>query len=388
MKTDTLSNSPPMAPENPMPADQSTDLATSLTLEWEVEDVDGTEDLLFSVELFSGNMGNATLVLDKSPDTFVDLENLSFGTTYFWQVIVYDANEEPVFGQVWEFKTEEYPDHRYLFARKTDSKYDIFSSDELGNTIKLTNSPGSNWRPRMNPERTKIAYISNQDIESYIYVMDRDGSNSVKVSPIPIAGFNNLELDFCWSPNGSRIMFMNNAELYTINIDGTGLDLFATAPAGFTFTSCDWSPQAEKIVVRVTGSTIYESFIYTMDTAGNFLQQVTNDVVGHTGSGPFSLVGSSVLYTQDFSSYEGTDGRQLDASIILQDIVLQSTINLSSNKVAGTNDLEPRFAPNGAQIIFTNTNNDGISQRNIYVVDIDGDNRTLLFENAEMPEWK
>ena len=57
-------------------------------------------------------------------------------------------------------------------------------------------------------------------------------------------------------------------------------------------------------------------------------------------------------------------------------------------KEAGTNDLDPRFSPDGAKIIFVNTNNDGISPRTIMTMNIDGRDRTVLFEGAEMPDWR
>ena len=63
-------------------------------------------------------------------------------------------------------------------------------------------------------------------------------------------------------------------------------------------------------------------------------------------------------------------------------------MDVSIEKPAGTNDLNPRFSPDGAAVIFVNTNNDGISQRNIWKMELDGGGRTLLFENAITPEWK
>ena len=78
----------------------------------------------------------------------------------------------------------------------------------------------------------------------------------------------------------------------------------------------------------------------------------------------------------------------MDARIFIRGIDEPTPTDLSMEKEPGTNDLDPRYSPDGASIIFVNTNNDGISQKNIYKMDLDGDNRVLLFENAEMPEWK
>jgi TolB protein len=64
------------------------------------------------------------------------------------------------------------------------------------------------------------------------------------------------------------------------------------------------------------------------------------------------------------------------------------SIDLSCDKPAGSNDLEPQFSSTGVFIIFTNMENDGNKPKNIHYMDLEGNSRTLLFENAEMPEWQ
>ena len=301
---------------------------------------------------------------------------------------VKDGRGEPVFGPVWNFRTIDFPANRFLFVQEVDGKFDIYSSDMEGNSIRLTNNSGSNWRPRMNPNRTQIAYISNIGIEPQIFIMNRDGTDPFQVTTIPIAGINNLELDFAWSPNGTQLLYMNNAYLYKINKDGSGLTQIAEAPSGLTFTECDWTDQGNKIVTRTSGDAPYESQIFILDDSGVFESQIVLDEAGSTGGGSFSINGSKLLYTHDISGFESPDGRQLNARIIQKDINSLVAADLSFNKIEGTNDLDPRYSPDGSKIIFTNTNNDGISTKNIWVMNIDGSSRALLFENAEMIDWR
>lgn len=54
----------------------------------------------------------------------------------------------------------------------------------------------------------------------------------------------------------------------------------------------------------------------------------------------------------------------------------------------GFNDLDARFSPNGALVIFVQTNNVPNSQNDIYLMNLEGEFRTKLFEHAEMPDWK
>ncbi|MBT3742848.1 MAG: hypothetical protein HOG32_11645 [Polaribacter sp.] len=58
-------------------------------------------------------------------------------------------------------------------------------------------------------------------------------------------------------------------------------------------------------------------------------------------------------------------------------------------KESGTNDLDPRFSPNEANVIFVNTSNDGISQKNIMTTNLSGNiQKQLLFADATMPDWE
>ncbi|MNY53482.1 hypothetical protein D3C86_1892450 [compost metagenome] len=67
-------------------------------------------------------------------------------------------------------------------------------------------------------------------------------------------------------------------------------------------------------------------------------------------------------------------------------------ISAESEKPNGSNDLDPRFSPNNAQVIFTNTSNDGISQKTVMMIDLSSSEsdleRTILFSNAEMPDFE
>ncbi len=63
--------------------------------------------------------------------------------------------------------------------------------------------------------------------------------------------------------------------------------------------------------------------------------------------------------------------------------------NVSDGKDPGTNDLDARFSPSEAELIFVNTSNDGVSQNDIFTMTIDEPgSRSALFENAKMPDWK
>ena len=391
MEPDSLANTPPAVPFNPSPADNATGLGTAVTLRWESDDSDNGDVLRYTVTLYNADLNDPTTVLSNSTDDTVRVEDLDYDALYLWQVTVADGIAE-VNGPVNSFRTAPFPDNRYHFARLNDGKYDVFASDEAGNAFRLTDNNNSNWRPRMDPFRNKIAYLSNAGLQNQLYVMNRDGSNVQQVSnSVPVVGSNPLELDFCWSPDGAHLLYMSGNQLYRVRANGTNLTLLAQAPTGFTFTEVDWNGPTNRIAARVTGEFPYESIIYLLDEQGAITAQVVDDDPGSTGGPMFSIDGRYLLYTHDVSGFDSPDGRQLDSHIFLQDLdnLAAAPVDISEDfKPAGTNDLDPRFSPNDAFIIFVNTDNDGIGPRDIYRVPLDGDGRALLFENAIMPDWR
>ncbi len=45
--------------------------------------------------------------------------------------------------------------------------------------------------------------------------------------------------------------------------------------------------------------------------------------------------------------------------------------NVSDGKDPGTNDLDARFSPSEAALVFVNTSNDGVSQNDVFTMTID-----------------
>ncbi len=385
--SDSLANNAPMAPSTPLPEDGISELGTTVSMSWTSSDPDD-DPLTYDVILFNSDQTEIATVAEGLTESNYELSDLNYGKNYFWQVIVNDGKAAPVNGNLWNFSTAPFPDHRFLFARLENGKYDIHSADEFGNSIQLTNNSANNWRPRTNPSRSKIAFLSNLGLETHLYIMNRDGSDVEKISTLPVTGDNIFDLDFSWSPDGEKLLYMNGNKLYTVNVEGTGTLLFAEAPNGFSYAECDWTIVNNRVMARLVGDNLYNSLIYLYESDGTFIQPLLTDIPGSTGGGMFSVAGTEMLYTQDVSGFEVPDGRQLDARVHIRGLTIPVPVEISLNKDPGTNDLDPRFSPDGAWVIFTNTNNDGISQKNIYRMELDGFGRELLFENAEMPDWR
>ena len=392
------SNRRPNVPASPRPADKAPDQNTSLTLKWRVSDPDGKSDTLRSdVLLYESNSTDRRQLLTNSRDTLVTVTNLKYNTTYFWQVTVRDKAGETVRGDVWSFQTKSQPDNRYLFARTENGNTDIYSSDETGaNLFRLTSSPFIETAPQLSPNRDRVAYTSNATGQFQLYTMNRDGSDSRQVTLQPVDGYFNQGIGYRWSPDGAQLIYSSYNKLYRINRDGTGLTLLATAPANRHFRECDWTALGNRIAVQTVGVSIYDAEIYLLNADGTNPTLAVSNQPGRLDSPSFSVDGRRLLYTRDLDGFEDGTGRQLNAHVISQNLDGTGVIDVSagvsgtttSGKPLGYNDVLPRYAPDGARIIFVQINNVAQSVPEVWVMDLDGRNRVRLFQNATLPDWK
>lgn len=393
MDDDTSLNTPPSIPQLISPIDNAEGQPLSVQLSWSSTDPDSLDVIRYKL-IVKNNFSNDVLEISDLEETTYTLENLKYGASYFWQVAVSDGIHDEVFSAVFKFTTSLVPDNRFHYVQKENGNLFITSSNESGENFRLTNSEHNSWRPRKNNNANLIAFLRTTEGNTHIYTAKPDGSDVLKVSKIPLAGFNTNELDFSWSTNGASFLYPNFDKLYKINKDGSGQELLYTTPDGSLITECDWSYDGSKIALKLNDYNGYQSKIIIIDQLGNTLQTILQSVNGATGGLNFSVDGNFLVYTYDISGYQDSNYRQLNSHIFLYNLSNGSVRDLSeeSEKPNGTNDLDPRFSPNNAQIIFTNTSNDGFSQKNIVVISFNNDpedsERTTLFSNGEMPDYE
>ncbi len=341
---------------SPMAATRQTD---SVTLRWKVDNLRTGAILHFDVLLYEPHNPAGKTIATGIADTSVVVTNLAYNTTYFWQVVAKDQYGNSTLGELWSFQTMALPDIHYLFNRRTEGNQEIYGADEtLQHKIRLTHQAAEEVYPRFSPDRQWIAYVSNADGKQQLYVMRPDGTEPVKVTELPVAGYHNYGEGFCWSPDGGQLLYSHYNKLYRINRDGTGLTLLATAPEGRHFKACDWSGVAHKIVVQTVGVDIYDSEFYLMNEDGSDMSLLIDNVPGRLEYPSFSIDGKQLLFTQDVSGFVAASGRQLDARIFLFDLDTKESTSLSGGKPTGTNDTHPCFSPDGAYVLFENSSNE------------------------------
>ncbi|MBE0645680.1 MAG: carboxypeptidase regulatory-like domain-containing protein [Bacteroidetes bacterium] len=377
------------APKIVSPQDNSVEQGQTVILTWARGVVHPRDSIYYSLMVYDGGTSERVAHATDLRDTSFTLSGLRFGSTYFWQVIASNGEGAATNGDVWSFQIRRIPDNSILYTAYAGSSLEIFSTDStLQNTLQLTFEPSRELWPRWNRQRSKIAFVSDREGAYNIYIMAADGSDVRRVTTLPIAGYQNNGVGYCWSPDAGWIFYGHYDKLYRVDQFGANMALIATAPAGRHFREIEWSQQYDRLVVHTVGANPYDSEIYLMNPDGSILKELMGNVPGSLGSPSFSIDGGSVLFTRDLSGYEAADGRQLNAHIFSISVDQKDTLDISQMKPDGTNDLFPRFSPDGAWVIFTNMPNDNSTFGAVWIMRRDGSARRRLVLSGLYPDWK
>ncbi|ELR71917.1 hypothetical protein C900_02156 [Fulvivirga imtechensis AK7] len=376
------------APFDPNPKNGETNIPLTVQLKWDTDN--NTDDkLTYTVRLFESNNITPLVEREQLADTTLTVENLRYNTTYYWHVDVVSSTGYITSGPTWLFQTIPFPNNRIVYTSAKSGNYEIYSSGPgATSTVQLTYSDHYELRPLFSNKRDLIAFSSNKNVDYHIYTMNYNGSAIQQVTTIPIAGFHNQGVGFSWSPDNGKFIYSHYDKLYRIDRTGVNLTTIATAPKNRNFRACDWTAVGNKIVVETVGPVIYDSEIYLMNASGKDTVRLVDNLPGIIQSPSFSIDGKEVMYTRDVSGYESATGRQLDTRIFIKDIETLDVTEVSGGKPNGTNDLQPRFSPDGAKIIFVNASNDGSGKKSVWIMNKNGSERQLLMEDAEMPHWQ
>ncbi|WP_343588544.1 carboxypeptidase regulatory-like domain-containing protein [Flavobacterium sp.] len=384
----TANNKPPTVPVLAAPTDNSTSQPINLELSWTVTDPDN-DTMTYTINLRNDKNSDIAVFTDIK-DKKLALTNLMYGTKYYWQVSVSDGVNAPILSTISAFSTIAFPATRHLFVKTINGNNVIFTADDTGKQYQLTSSDKNYWRPRRNNQAQKIAFIGTTGSQNDIYTMNFDGTNIKKVtSSIPIAGFNANYIGYSWNASGSEFIYPNFDKLYRIKSDGSGVAKIFQTPNGKFISECDWSADGSKIALKVNDINGYGVEIYVINPSGVVVTPILAGLPGAASGLNFSVSGLKLLYARDVSGFENSNYRQLDSRIFEYSFVLGNSYELTTGKPQGTNDLDVRYSPNEAELIFMNTSNDGLSVKNVVKTGIGvTDSRVILFTGASMPDWE
>jgi TolB protein len=232
-------------------------------------------------------------------------------------------------------------------------------ADEI--MIRFTGEPGI--------AQTKIAFISRQNGNKELFVMDQNGSNVRQLT-----SDRSIILSPTWSPDSREIAVTSyrdrNPDLVALGLNGTGRRLLSQHQG--LNSAAAWSPDNSRIALTLSKDGNPE--IYTMSRTGTDLRRLTNHPAIDT-SPNWSPTGRQIAFVSDRSG---------SPQIYVMDAEGSNVRRLTYQ---GNYNDRPSWSPRGDRIAFVSM--DG-SRFDVYVVNVDGSATQRLTSGGgsnEAPSW-
>jgi TolB protein len=174
-----------------------------------------------------------------------------------------------------------HPSGRYLVYVDADDRGTRIAQIDL-RTMRPRLLPASTRGLNITPVYTKdgksIVWASGGDQPAELVLASMVGEDSVSVPFVGRTGFETTSPSF--SPDGKQVVFMSprplTPQLYTMNVDGTGLRLLTPVVAGKRSyrTGADWSPKGDEIAYQQQSGDFQ---VWTIGVKDRVMHQLTNE---------------------------------------------------------------------------------------------------------------
>ncbi len=254
---------------------------------------------------------------------------------------------------------------RMITGKRYRGPADAFASmmhrcaDEI--MIRFTGEPGI--------AQTKIAFISRQNGNKELFVMDQNGSNVRQLT-----SDRSIILSPAWSPDSREIAVTSyrdrNPDLVAVGLNGNGRRLLSQHPGLNSAPS--WSPDSSRIALTLSKDGNPE--IYTMSRNGTDLRRLTNHPAIDT-SPTWSPTGRQIAFVSDRSG---------SPQVYIMDAEGSNVRRLTYQ---GNYNDRPSWSPRGDRIAFVSMEG---SRFDVYVMNVDGSgSQRLTMGNGsnESPSW-
>jgi Tol biopolymer transport system component len=245
--------------------------------------------------------------------------------------------------------------------------------------------PGANGKIAFASWRATGEGVDNPEWDFEIFTMNPDGT---EITQLTKNGKDVHDFWPAWSPDGEQITFTRcggekeelspgDCNVYKMNADGTNQTNLTNNNGANDFNS-DWSPDAEQIAfascrmkntLDLPSSLVipvrreFSCDIYKMNADGTNRTNLTNDAPTGEEDPRWSPDGQQIV----FEGRRERDGGQ--THIYKMDADGRNVTRLSDNTVGP--DVDPAWSPDGQQIVFSSAR-EGDDQLNIYTMNADG----------------
>jgi len=239
------------------------------------------------------------------------------------------------------------------------------NADGTGNKIMIDASIGLNHHD-ISPNGQRIACVGYIDATFNtwsIHVFNIDGTGLTRLTNTS----NVMDSEPKWSPDGTQLAFtrfyqnFQKEELWLMNADGSnqhyiGVDGFAAK----------WSSDGNSFIYSSKISGNYE--IYTCDTDGSNIQQLTNTTLDETFP-IYSPSGTQIAYNASSGEYN-TPGNSST-----YEIHTMNSDGTNISKITNNNfmDAYPRWSPDGTRLAFESDRHEA-NKWEVYIMNVDGSN--------------
>jgi TolB protein len=219
---------------------------------------------------------------------------------------------------------------------------------------------------------SKIAYVSEDNSGSNIFICDFDGFNPIQIAADHSRG-KPIDVLPSWSAAGDKIFFTSyrqgNPDLYCYDFAANNLASISSRQ-GLNYSAAQ-SPDGKSLAVALSYGNNFE--IYILDNSGKIVHQVTYSWSIDT-SPTWSPNSKQIAFVSD---------RTGSPQIYVTGIDGSNTRRLT---YAGDYNCDPAWSPRGDLIAYSSREN-GIFQ--IYTIDITGQNAYKLTDlgSNEAPSW-
>ncbi len=258
---------------------------------------------------------------------------------------------------------------KIVFVAGDSRKKDIFIMDYDGENVKkLTNHRSMILSPDCSSGGDRVVFTSDRNWDHDLYVLD------FKNSPLPaegskITGGIHLDSSPSWSPDGTRIAFSREGDIYVASDSGE-IQKRLTKSAAID-VSPTWSPDGKKIafVSDKDGS----PNIYVINSNGGNPKRITQD--GYNTDPSWSPSAEV-----DLIAFVKSKRRKTDIYTIGSDGNRQVRLTFSGS------DEHPSWSPDGRYITFSSKKG---GKRNIYLMYLNGENKRALSrgKNDSFSSW-